>query len=462
MLIDLNHKKVEIQTPALKFKGTLLMIKQALFESIAVGTLSLLLMSPAQAGTQPKFTIIPLNTNGNNVHMSSAGITSVIYQVTNKTALTRTLTTESMMGVSINPGPVGACANPFTLATGESCLLNLTLNGSQMSYKGIHGGPRVCKTMGSGENNPSPFLCSQPSQSNDLAVTMHEPIMYVGNFFSNSISKCIINNLTGDLICSDSGAIIPSGNGVQGIAINSTGTQIYILEYQTGIFKCSIDVETGNLSACTDTGATGFTGNNLQDIKLNLDNTKAYVASFSPAEVYLCDVNPVTGDFSSCADSGATTGSDSPQALAFNAANTIAYIATSGTTVYQCNVNASTGGLESCGGSGATDVSNSYGITLNTLGTLAYITNSAGSGSVTVCDVNPTDGSLYSCSNTSPTVFNFPLNIALNSDQTLAYVENYFGDTVSKCAIDVGTGNLSSCVDSGAQGLDGPHGMVMR
>lgn len=92
------------------------------------------------------------------------------YSVTNNTKITRTLTLSPIAGVSQNTAGPEACTNPFTLAPGQSCMLNLTLTAAEMGT-GIHDGPTICKTNGN-SNTPDPFLCSKPSNEDRLNVSI--------------------------------------------------------------------------------------------------------------------------------------------------------------------------------------------------------------------------------------------------------------------------------------------------
>ncbi|MFZ4077794.1 MAG: hypothetical protein ACOYKA_07400, partial [Legionellaceae bacterium] len=98
------------------------------------------------------------------------GVATVEYVVTNQTSMTRTLTMVGIKGITPITTGVGVCTNPFTLASKQSCTLKLSIAGDQIPPS-IVKGPEVCAIQGRGNNNPSPFLCSQPSQANSLKIT---------------------------------------------------------------------------------------------------------------------------------------------------------------------------------------------------------------------------------------------------------------------------------------------------
>ena len=435
----------------------------------------LLMCSVTIAATQAKFTITPITPNSNFINISEVGSTSITYQVTNNTSITRTLTTTTLPGISMNTQTTGACSNPFTLAHGQSCLLDLIINGSQLPIKGIKNGPEVCKTNNSG--GTTPFLCSQPSPNNQLTIEKVKPILYSTNQNTNSIEKCFINPTTSSLIdCVQfamSTYVITSSSN---IVLNSTNKSLYVIDNGTDkIYKCAVDSVTGNLTACVDSGATGLSGATLQQAIFNANNTYAYVVSNDSGTddgiVYVCSMNPETGNISACTNSGAnytTLGNNRPVGMTLNKAGNYAYITTYTTTtaaslIYKCVVNSSTGQLSSCINSGATDTFFSTSIALNAAQTFAYITNSSvNENNITVCAINQADGQLTNCYASLAGPFVYPTTIALNSAQTIAYIVNWNGNSISECSVVPSTGDLTNCVDSGATDLAKPEGIALR
>ena len=136
-----------------------------------IGCLGILLLLTSlfvHAGTEAKFSIIP--TTPTTLQLTTDQEAEVRYQVTNNTKLLRTLTMRPILGIS-QIDAAGYRSNPFTLLPQASCLLVLNLEGSQLP-RHVIGGPEICKTNGPGDNNPSPFLCSQPSVINSLNITV--------------------------------------------------------------------------------------------------------------------------------------------------------------------------------------------------------------------------------------------------------------------------------------------------
>lgn len=121
---------------------------------------------------QPKFSFVPQTETV--IDLPINGTVTVAYEVTNQTNVTRTLTMVGMKGITPVTTGSGVCANPFTLASKQSCTLKLLITGSEIPQHITHG-PEVCAIQGNGNNNPSLFLCSQPSQANSLNITRKLP-----------------------------------------------------------------------------------------------------------------------------------------------------------------------------------------------------------------------------------------------------------------------------------------------
>ena len=118
---------------------------------------------------QPHFGVVAVPPTSNILKVLSNGISTVQYQVTNNTEVTRTLTYVPMTGISQTEPSAANCTNPFTLMAGQSCLLNLQLNGSTLPKKTV-GGPVVCNTVGPDNNNPDFTFCSHACGVNELFV----------------------------------------------------------------------------------------------------------------------------------------------------------------------------------------------------------------------------------------------------------------------------------------------------
>lgn len=130
------------------------------------------LFTDSYAATQPKFLIVP--TTDVNIILNKTSEAIVQYRVTNQTDLTRQLTMVSIAGIEQIVDGANYCANPFTLAHGQSCLLTLKARGSDLNIGTTNKAIEVCKTQ-TNQNVPDPFLCSRTTESNNLKITVKAP-----------------------------------------------------------------------------------------------------------------------------------------------------------------------------------------------------------------------------------------------------------------------------------------------
>ena len=144
------------------------MNKFSLVKQLTVGIALFSDLTLLYAATQPTFTLTPTTPTTVQIPVNDNAV--VQYRVTNQTKITRTLTMVPIAGITQLTGSAGECSNPFMLASKQSCLLTLQLNGSQLPGQVIQG-PEVCKTQSADDNSPTPFLCSQPSQIESLSIT---------------------------------------------------------------------------------------------------------------------------------------------------------------------------------------------------------------------------------------------------------------------------------------------------
>lgn len=274
------------------------------------------------------------------------------------------------------------------------------------------------------------------------------------------VKKCVVDPNTGKFdVCTDSGAtgFTPS----LGIALNPTGTRAFIvIGSQDYVVECSVDPATGNFYNCLNTLASNL--NFPKGIALNTAGTRAFIVNYGNNTVTQCSVDPTTGKFSACKNTGAT-GINFSSDIILNAAGTRAFMTnTRLATITRCNVNSATGQFSSCAqtGKGATAGSNdSYAITLNAAGTRAYV---ATMKTVNQCSVDPATGNFSACKNTGATNINFPIGVTLNTTGTRAFITNFSDNTITQCSVDSASGNFSNCANTGATGLNHPMKTVLH
>lgn len=116
--------------------------------------------------------IIMTPTTSVTIQNPNIGSTIIEYLVTNQMRTSHTFTLVSTAALSQNSAS-GKCTAPFNLQSGASCLLSLNVNRDQLSA--LNGGPQVCVTKAPNDNSPGSFMCTQPNQTNVLAVTTLDP-----------------------------------------------------------------------------------------------------------------------------------------------------------------------------------------------------------------------------------------------------------------------------------------------
>ena len=423
-----------------------------------ISTFLLLSAAPLFAAT-PKFNIVPVEGAITSILLPTNFTETVNYQVTNLTSVTRTLTMMPITGVTQTTSGVGVCPALFTLSTGQSCTLALTITGSQVPVSGIKGGPVICKTKSASDPSPDPSLCSQPATQNilNISVTTAGQHAYIANQIDNTASVCQVNPATGLLTqC----AIAATGlSGVEGVGLDPSGNFFYAANpLSSSITVCQVNKTTGALSNCVDAGGSGF---NLPDaVAFSPDGTIFYTSNFGGlSSVSACLVNTTTGLLSSCVTNTDPSFSAAGN-MALNAAGTLAYVVNrTSSTVSVCNVSGQTVNL--CNTFSDSTIDEPEGVTLSASGLYAYIAN-AGSKNIAVCQIRQdSTGALHDCSITSGQ-FNGTGNIGFDALSAHAYVPNQLTNDVGLCDVTTSTGLLSNCRSSLGTGFVGPAGVSLR
>jgi DNA-binding beta-propeller fold protein YncE len=190
-----------------------------------------------------------------------------------------------------------------------------------------------------------------------------------------------------------------------GLAINTPGTFVYTTSTDSDdIMKCSIDANTGVLSNCT----SAATLSDAIGITLNTAQTYAFIVRPALNAVTTCTIETLTGNLLQCTINRQF--GDPPYAIAVTPDNNFAYVALSIGIIERCSID-NTGVLDQCDSVGNNNVFNfPVGITLNSTGTQAYITN-RNSNTVSICPIQ-SNGQFGTCV-TSGNGFNGPSSIAL-------------------------------------------------
>lgn len=421
------------------------------------------------------FTIIPAATLPTNVVPEQTRL--AFYTVTNNTNTTRAnnyvkYLPPNVTQVTSDPLYPDLCGSTFTLnskgSVGSSCTLELLLSGPiNAEDSNPHNHLFVCL--------PGGITCA--GTPNPLNVSATRPVnfrqAYVSNFGDNAVKLCLINPDTGALInCRDSGAGAVFDDPAV-VAINVAGSHAYVSNFGgsvgTVVSLCSVNLTTGDLSGCANSDGDGTAVfNGPLGITLDSSLTRAYVPSINANTVDVCTITN-TGKLTNCANTGGAF--VNPISATFNALRSQVYISNTGDgSISVCAVNFNTGDLTNCtnsDGDGSAVFSGPALISFSGTGRVYVSNNGMGAGtSVSLCYVNLITGKLFGCADSGVgPIFNAPVSVALNADNTLLYVSNNASTTISACVINPTTGKLTSCANADGDGtavFNNPAGIVLR
>lgn len=213
----------------------------------------------------------------------------------------------------------------------------------------------------------------------------------------------------------------------------------------------------GTFGPCQDAGGGSEFVYGPEALVFNAAQTLAYIDNWGSSSLSVCPVKS-TGVFGSCLQSFPYFQDHGGIVLTPNES---ALLVTdwSLNQVSRCPLNAD-GTIASCTPTGS-GFYNPFGIALNSAGTLAYVVNNSPSGSISVCEAS--DGTLSNCvdSGAFGVGFDYPSGIVLNNAQTLAYIANSNGTTVTVCPIIAG-GLLGSCFDAGYDSFNLAWGIALN
>lgn len=242
-----------------------------------------------QAGS-PLFTLTPLTAT--TVSVPSNSTVQVQYTVTNNTRITRALTIQPITAVTQVTTGSGVCTSPFTLTSNQSCTLTLNIDGATLAAAlspSITVGPIVCKTKGNGDNNPDPFLCSQPSVANSLNITVGSPLTSAVITVSGSPLTLTANGPAGNLTINNTSSEVTATN----ITSNLTGALATAGVTQSATTCASV----APLGTCTLTFLPSSSTVAQTSFPIAGDNTNAITAAItvSAALPALTAISPSSG-----------------------------------------------------------------------------------------------------------------------------------------------------------------------
>jgi len=415
------------------------------------------------ASNQAKFSLVANTATSISVPLNRNAL--VQYTVTNNTAVQRTLTMVTLPYATQITTDNSQCANPFTLAHGQSCKLTLSINGSRLQ-SAFSSGPVVCKTLGN-TNLPDKFLCSQPEPQMVLtvqpvpAVTPTINKLYVSNWDGNSISMCYIN--AGNLQYCHISALSNTFVNPEALAINNN--TLFVANIGGGISSCLIDAITGDLSNCQnavpDPNAPIYAPDGIAIL-----SGQAYISDSGPASfnqgVTVCDIagslltncNFTQGDATFSVPSDLAIMNNTVYVTNFNSQNVQTTYCTIANPL--CTTSSGEGTI-----SGTANLLNEpEGITFSTINAnnYAYFTNH-GNNTVTICAV-PSTTIFTNCTTTSGYFTGFG-NLAILTDTLTAFIPSGL-KSISMCTVSTIDGSLSNCINSTETNFNNPSGLVIQ
>lgn len=209
---------------------------------IMIGLWLTCVMALVHAGT-PLWTFTPLTQT--TITVAASNTATVSYQVTNQSRKTHTLAMKAIPGVT-QITTSGNCPTPFVLGYQQSCILNLSINGSALNGNVI-GGPVVCS-----QGNPN--QCDQPSATNSLHITKGPAVDYaVGGSVFGLSGTLVLENNDGDVLTLNADGTFTFSN-----ALPPGSTYLVTVQSQPATQTCTV---TNNSGTITNTNITNVTVN---------------------------------------------------------------------------------------------------------------------------------------------------------------------------------------------------------
>ncbi len=206
---------------------------------IMIGVWLIFAMALVHAGT-PLWTFTPLTATTITVGANDAA--TVSYQVTNQSRRLHTLAMKTIPGVT-QVTTSGNCPNPFVLGYRQSCILNLSINGSALNGN-VQGGPVVCQ-----QGNPN--YCYQPSSTNSLHISKRPEVDYTvgGSVFGLSGTLVLENN--GDALTMNADGTFTFSN-----ALPSGSSYLVTVQSQPATQTCTVTNGSGTITNANVTNVT--------------------------------------------------------------------------------------------------------------------------------------------------------------------------------------------------------------
>jgi len=262
--------------------------------------LSLLWISAHAA--KPVWTIIPAPGSNPTQTVLENETTNVLYVVNNQSVKPKRLVIQPVPGIS----QITPCQLASKGQIGDTCTLNLAINGSALAKNGVHGGPILCEA--NLDNTPNPNQCYQPSAVNSLNITRGSVIQAAISVNPSTLSfvagnngfVTVTNNIGSPVAANNINATIPGGSN---ISIQS--------------MTCGSSLAIGASCTITFTASVAEGPTNVVINGSNTNNTNVDV-TVTPVPIATIDVNPTTLLFAENSTGNVTVTNNAGSAVAAN------------------------------------------------------------------------------------------------------------------------------------------------
>lgn len=259
-------------------------------------------------------------------------------------------------------------------------------------------------------------------------------------------------------------SILNPTNGATGTSINPT-IKLKFSEPVQNVNTSNITLHVGSAGGATvATSAISATSNNQYQLTAS--------ANLTPVTQYYVDiangVTDVNGSAITPINFNFTTYGLTNNMFDIRLSNDYQYIYMVGlnsSTINKCGLDGSGQIIaNTCGDSGASGLQPyTIGITFNAAGTVAYVANANPSSpsttsNIRLCQVGA-NGALSSCIDSGATGMNYPFPPQFNSSGTKAFISNYNSNIILTCSVNGVNGALSNCVNTGATSLSHPNAL---
>lgn len=247
----------------------------------------------AQASTT-LWTFTPLTPT--TLAIPANDIATVRYQITNQSKTSHSLLMNIIHGIT-QMTTTGNCPNPFILGYQQSCILNLTVDGSALSSD-ITGGPVICE-----QGNPN--QCYQPGSENTLRISKAPAVYYtLGGSAFGLLGTLILKNSDGNtLVLNTDGTFafanaLPPRNSYAVTIQSQPATQTCTLSHNTGVIahanitnmivNCSTHTQTigGTVSGLTPTESVVLQNNGGNNLLINNNGTFTFSTPVAQGATY--------------------------------------------------------------------------------------------------------------------------------------------------------------------------------